>query len=129
MPVERFNPQGLAPPPSKVYSHVVKAANTVYVTGQVARNVDGNTVGKGDFTAQLNQVFDNLQACLQSVGGTLKNLVKINVYLTRRDDLSTYRSICSQRLADNLPASTLVFISGLSDPEFLVEIEGIAVLP
>ncbi len=128
MPVERINPQGVAAPPSQGYSHVVKAANTVYMAGQVARDGNGNTVGKDDFAAQLNQVIDNLQACFQSVGGSLKNLVKVTVYMTRREDLPTYRSVRSQRLPDNLPASTLIFVNGLADPEFLVEIEGTAVL-
>lgn len=126
MPVERINPEGVARSPG--YSHVVKAGDTVYVAGQVARDVNGNTVGKGDFAAQLNQAFDNLEACLQAMGGGLRELVKVTVYMTRREDLPTYRSIRSRRLPDNLPASTLVFVSGLADPDFLVEIEGTAVL-
>lgn len=127
MTVERINPRGVGPPPRRGYSHVVKAGNTVYVAGQVARDVNGNTVGKGDFAAQLNQVFDNLQACLQAVGGDLQDLVKVTVYMTRREDLPTYYSIRGQRLPEDRPASTLVFVSGLADPEFLVEIEGTAV--
>ena len=87
--VERSNPSALANPPG--YSHVVKDGTTVYVAGQVARNSNGITVGVGDFSAQAEQVFKNVQAALESVGTDMSHIMKLNVFMTHREDLPTYR--------------------------------------
>ena len=127
MAVQRINPSSIAPPGG--YSHVVRDGNTVYVAGQVARNKEGQTVGVGDAAAQVDQVFKNLQEALGSVGGSLDNVVKMNTFMTQRDDFPKYREVRAKYMNDaNLPASTLVLCSGLADPDFRVEIECIAVL-
>lgn len=126
MPIERLNPSDVGPPTG--YHHVVKAGNTVYIAGQVARGPDGSTVGKDDFAAQANQVFANLNACLRAAGATVDDLVKITVYMTRPADLEEYRNIRARHMANDAttPASTLVFISQLANPDFLIEIEAVA---
>ncbi|MBI4298073.1 MAG: RidA family protein [Chloroflexi bacterium] len=126
MPIKRSNPPDVGAP--RGYHHVVKAGNTVYIAGQVARAPDGSTVGKGDFTAQANQVFTNLKACLRAAGASADNLVKTTVYMTRPQDLEEYRRIRAQHIGneDTAPASTLVFISRLADPDFLIEVEAVA---
>ncbi|MFQ5860912.1 MAG: RidA family protein, partial [Dehalococcoidia bacterium] len=127
MPVERINPEGVAKPPG--YSHVVKVGNTVYIAGQVARDLNGNPVGAGDFAKQTEEVFRNLKTCLASVGASISNLAKITILLTRAEDVAAFREIRDRYLdPNNLPASTLMVISRLAHPDFLVEIEGIAVL-
>ena len=128
MPVQRINPTTISPPGG--YTHVVRDGNTVYIAGQIARDIDGKTVGVGDVTAQTEQIFRNLQAALASVGGNLSNVVKMNTFMTHREDIPAYRAERTKYLAaDALPASTLVLVSGLADPDFRIEVEAIAVLP
>ncbi|MBI2855372.1 MAG: RidA family protein [Chloroflexi bacterium] len=126
MPIERLNPPDVGAP--RGYHHVVKAGNTVYVAGQVARASDGSTVGKGDFAAQADRVFTNLKACLRAAGASTDDLVKITVYMTRSQDLEEYRRIRAQHIGseDTAPASTLVVISQLANPDFLIEVEAVA---
>lgn len=128
MPVEHINPDTIAPP--RGYSHVVKDGKTVYIAGQVARDRDGKTVGVGDARAQVDQVFKNLQASLTAAGGDLSHIVKTNIYMTHREDLPAYREVRVRYMPDaNTPASTLIFCSGLADPDFRIEIEAIAIVP
>ncbi len=128
MAVERSNPSALANPPG--YSHVVKDGTTLYVAGQVARNSDGVTVGVGDFTAQAEQVFKNIQAALESVGSNMSHIMKLNVFMTHREDFPAYRVVRPKFVPDDaLPVSTLIFCAGLADPDFRIEVEVIATMP
>ena len=128
MAVERSNPTRLSHPTG--YNHVVKDGHTIYVAGQVARDKDGNTVGVGDGAAQAEQVFRNLQAALGSVGSDLSHLMKLNVFMTHREDIPAYRAARSKFISDNaLPVSTLILCAGLADPDFRIEVEVIASMP
>ena len=128
MAVERSNPSALASPAG--YSHVVKDGKTVYVAGQVARNSEGKTVGVGDFSAQAEQVFKNVQGALESVGSDMNCIMKLNVFLTHREDFPAYRAVRAKFVPDDaLPVSTLIFCSGLADPDFRIEVEVIATMP
>ena len=128
MAVERSNPSALASPAG--YSHVVKDGKTVYVAGQVARNSEGKTVGVGDFSAQAEQVFKNVQGALESVGSDMNCIMKLNVFLTHREDFAAYRVVRAKFVPDDaLPVSTLIFCSGLADPDFRIEVELIATIP
>ena len=128
MPIQHINPSTIAPPTG--FSHVVKDGSTVYVAGQIARDRDGKTVGVGDAKAQTEQVFKNLEAALAAAGGNLSHIVKINTFMTHREDLPAYREIKAKYLpGDDPPVSTLVLCSGLADPDFRIEIEAIAVVP
>jgi len=112
MTIERSNPAALANPPG--YSHVVKDGTTVYVAGQLSRNSAGETVGEGDFSAQAEQVFKNVQTALESVGSSMSKIMKMNVFMTHREDIPAYRIIKSKYVPeDNLPVSTLILCSGL----------------
>ena len=128
MAVERSNPSALANPPG--YSHVVKDATTVYVAGQLARNSAGETVGEGDFSAQAEQAFKNVQAALESVGSNMHCIMKMNVFMTHREDIPAYRVVRARFVPDDaLPVSTLILCSGLADPVFRIEVEVIATMP
>ena len=128
MAVERSNPSALANPPG--YSHVVKDGTTVYVAGQLARNSDGETVGEGDFSAQAEQAFKNVQAALESVGSNMHCIMKMNVFMTHREDIPAYRVVRARFVPDDaLPVSTLILCSGLADPVFRIEVEVIATVP
>ena len=109
------------------YSHVVRAGDTSYVSGQVAKNRDGTVVGIGDPDAQCRQVFANLRAVLEEAGSSFDHVVKFTVYLTDAAFIDPYRAVRNELLTKPMPASTLVIVSGLASPELLVEIEAIAV--
>ena len=128
MSIERCNPKALTDPPG--YSHVVKDGTTIYVAGQLARDSNGKTVGDGDFAAQAEQVFKNVQAALESAGTDMNHILKMNVFMTHREDIPEYRVIKSRFVPDSdLPVSTLILCSGLADPVFRIEVEVIARMP
>ena len=110
------------------YSHAAKAGKTLYIAGQVARNVRGDLVGKGDFEAQARQVCLNLKNILEEAGGGLQNLVKTTTILTHHSYVENYRKIREEVFGDIMPPSTLMIIESLASPDFLIEMEGIAVL-
>lgn len=68
--------------PTVGYSHASKAGNTLYIAGQVSKDVEGNVVGKSDFKAQAQQVFTNLKNIIEEAGGSLQNIVKMTSLLT-----------------------------------------------
>ena len=128
--IVRINPPELGTPPG--YSQVVEvsAGRIIFISGQTALDRDGNLVGKHDFAAQAEQVFGNLAVALQARGCTAANLVKLTVFLTDMDNLATYREARNRFFATvappAAPAVTLVEVSKLYGPDFLIEIEAIA---
>ena len=126
MAIERIQPDGLNQPTA--YTHVVRVGNLVFLAGQTASDSTGKVVGVGDFDAQADQVYANMKAALASVGATFKNVVKTTTYLTRPQDMEAYRDARLRHMPADLPASTLVFISRLASPDYLIEIEAIAAL-
>jgi enamine deaminase RidA (YjgF/YER057c/UK114 family) len=128
--VVRINPPELGTPPG--YSQVVEvsAGRIIFIAGQTALDADGNVVGKRDFAVQAGQAFRNLGFALQACGCTAANLVKLTVFLTDMDNLAAYRDARNGFFASvsppAAPAVTLVEVSKLYGPDFLIEIEAIA---
>ena len=128
--ITRLNPPELGTPPG--YSQIVEvtARRMVFIAGQTALDADGHLIGKNDFAAQAGQVFENLSIALRASGCTAANLVKLTVFLTDMDNLARYREARNRFF--NLvtppaaPAVTLVEVSKLYGPDFLIEIEAIA---
>ena len=123
MSLKIHNPQV----PMANYSHGIEVAPNarwLHVSGQVAVDKDGKT--PETFEAQVALVFDNLRAVLDSAGMTPKDLVKVNVYLLRPEDIPALRAARDTFQGDARPASTLVIVSRLVRPEWLVEIEAVA---
>ena len=116
-------------PPVNGYSHAVAfQGRLVAVSGQVPLDADGRLVGRGDPEAQARQVFTNLEAALGAAGATMDHVVKLTVFLTDMADLAAFRKARDEFIrADTPPASSLVRVSGLVNPEFRVEIEALAV--
>ena len=110
------------------YSHVAKAGNTFYISGQVAKDVEGRLVGKGDFETQVRQVLTNLKNILDETGGNMQNIAKMTTFLTHYNYIETYRSVRDEFFQEPYPANTLLFVESLALPDFMVEIEAIAVL-
>jgi enamine deaminase RidA (YjgF/YER057c/UK114 family) len=128
--IRRINPPELGTPPG--YSQIVEvsAGRVIFIAGQTALDRDGNVIGRGDFAAQADQVFANLTIALQASGCTPANLVKLTVFLTDMDNLGRYREARNRFFASvappAAPAVTLVEVSKLDSPDFLIEIEAIA---
>ena len=113
------------------YSHVVevRGGRTLYISGQIAVDDDGNLVGRGDFRAQVKQVLENLKARLAEGGATFKDVVKLNYYLTDASGVQSVREMRNSYInTENPPASTLVMVKQLVREEFLIEVEAIAVV-
>ena len=110
------------------YSHVAKVGKTLYIAGQVARDVQGKLVGKGDFEVQARQVYTNLRNILEEAGGGLRNIVKTTTILTHYGNVESYRKIRNEFFGDMMPPNTLLIIESLASPDFMIEVEAIAVL-
>ena len=100
----------------------------LFIAGQTASDKDGNVVGKGDIRAQTEQVFANLKAVLKSAGGTLDDMVMTTTYITDREYREGYNEVRRGQYKKMPPTSTLVIVKGLAHPDYLIEINGIAVL-
>jgi 2-iminobutanoate/2-iminopropanoate deaminase len=127
-PREWTNPPGLHTPQAH-YSHVARIGNTLYISGQLAFDLNGQPVGMGDALVQARQAWANLLAILRHYGAEPRHLARTTTFITHW----AYRPQVAQA-RDELfpnppyPANTLVVVQGLSEPHFLVEIEAIAVL-
>src|SRR4051812_32843326 len=130
--VERLNPETLHHNPA--FTQVVAvsgAVRTVYVGGQNAVDRSGAIIGLGDIGAQTEQVMRNLQAALAAAGAGLEHVVKWNVYLVQgqplQPGLAVFQRIWNRR--PNPPAITMALVAGLANPDFLIEMDAIAVVP
>ncbi len=109
------------------YTHgVLTHAGLLFISGQVAKNVDDESVGLGDCERQAQQVFENIQSILSEAGGTMSDIVKLSIYLTDARYLHAYRDARTRFFTGPPPASTGVIVSGLASPEWLVEVEAVA---
>ena len=100
----------------------------IYIAGQTPRDRDGNCVGKGDVRAQLTQVCENIKDALEAAGATLADIVKTTTYVTDMDEYFKHQDVRMRYFADALPTSTTVQVARLSRPEFMVEIEVLAIV-
>jgi len=107
---------------------LAEGGKLLFIAGQTGSDKEGNVVGKGDIEAQTHQVFKNLSAVLKDVGGSLDNLVMTTTYITDRKYREGYNRVRQQYYKKNSPTSTLVIVTGLANPDYLIEINGIAVI-
>ena len=111
------------------YSQTVTVTGTgrqIFVAGQLARDADGNCVGKGDMRAQIQQVGENIKACLEAAGASLVDIVKTNTYVTDFEEFSKHGDMRMRYFGPATPTSTTVEIRRLAGPDFMIEIEAIA---
>lgn len=130
--VQYLNPDGLSKNPA--FSQVVVttgSVKTVYVGGQDAVDASGAIVGKGDIKVQAEQVFKNLQTALAAGGAGLEHVIKWNIYVVQGQPLQpgfeVFQRVWGNR--PNPPAITGVYVAGLAHPDFLIEMDAIAVVP
>jgi 2-iminobutanoate/2-iminopropanoate deaminase len=128
--VRFINPPAIAKPPG--YTHVVEVSGpvrTIYIAGQLG--YDGTGKQGADFREQATLVYENLKAAVESVGGKMENIVKLNAFLTDiRAQLPIYREVRDKYVnVAAPPASTTLEISKLAREGALLEVEAVAVLP
>jgi 2-iminobutanoate/2-iminopropanoate deaminase len=119
----------LGPRPAGDYSQgwSVTGSRLIFLSGQVSVDKDGNFVGIGDIAKQTETVLENLQKVLQDAGASLKDVIKINIYVTEMVEFQKKtREIRRKYFPNNFPASTLVEVKSLARPELMVEIEAVA---
>jgi len=119
------NPPTVAP--GTGYSHGIELppeARLLYLAGQLGVTADGKMAS--DFRGQAEQAWRNLGAVLSAAGMSYANLVKVTHFLTRREDIPTYREVRAQFLGTHAPASTLLVIFALARPDAMIEVEAVA---
>jgi enamine deaminase RidA (YjgF/YER057c/UK114 family) len=131
MATKVIQPKSLSDPrPRYTQGILADGGRLLFIAGQTASDKDGNVVGKGDIEAQTAQVYKNLTAVLEEAGATLDNLVMTTTYITDRKYREGYNRVRMgyYNKMKSSPTSTLVIITGLAHPDYLIEINGIAVL-
>lgn len=130
--VKYINPEGL--PKNPAFTNVVTVTGpvkTIYIGGQDAVDASGAIVGKGDLKAQTEQILKNIQAALAASGAQPEHVVKWNIYVLQgqsvQEGYAAFQSVWGN--PPNPPAITVVFVAGLGHPDFLAEIDAIAVVP
>lgn len=132
MSKEIFSPATLPPPTG--YSHVAKVnkGTLVYIAGQVSSDASGKLVGEGDFEAQAEQVFKNVKLALEAAGATMADVVKMNTYIVAAvdpADVPKMRAVRGRYFGSGTPpASTLVYVSRLAQPGWMIEVEVVAAI-
>lgn len=123
-----INPPNVAVP--RGYSHAVKKTGTpVFIAGQVGLDAQGRLVGERDAAAQAEQAFQNLRLVVEACGGTMDDIVKLNIYTTDAAYRSAIVAARERHFKDGqYPASTYVVISALAVPQLLVEVEAVALI-
>jgi len=131
MRTTRSNPDTVAAPIGS-YSQSVRVetadATWIYVSGQIAVDLDDELVAPNDLPAQTEQVYENLRAVLEAHGATFGDVVKIQTYFTTLDGLAESREIRARYLPAEPPASTAVQVVALVVPEAVIEVDVVAVV-
>ena len=130
--VQYINPDGL--PKNPAFTNVVTVTGpvkTVYIGGQDAVDASGAIVGKGDLKAQTEQILKNIQAALAAAGAQPEHVIKWTIYVVQgqsvQDGFAAFQSVWGN--PPNPPVITVAFVAGLGHPDFLAEIDAIAVVP
>ena len=127
--MRRIRLAGQLAEPISHYTDAVEASGLLYISGMLPVNADGELVGTGDVIRQSEQVLDNVGAVLQAAGATFGDVVRVGVYVRDMADRELINTVRRRFFGDARPASTLVEVSALANPDALVEIEAVALLP
>lgn len=107
----------------------IRVGDLVFVSGQAAVDEDGRTVGPGDFDAQGQQVFANLETVLRQAGSGLEHVVKVTIFVTDMAVIDKVVQLRRRFFTPPYPADTIAQVQSLADPEWMIEIEAVAVIP
>jgi enamine deaminase RidA (YjgF/YER057c/UK114 family) len=130
MTLEGINPEDLPAPLGYTHVMVATGSTLVFVAGQEPEDAQGNLVGRGDLAVQARQVFSNVGRALAAAGARPEQVTKITIFVVhfRRDYLPAIEAGRVALFGDHKPADTLVGVEALSRPEYLLEVEAIAVI-
>lgn len=119
-----------APPRGGIFSSAIEASagRTIYVSGLTSRNREGHVVGKGDIKVQTDTILHNMSAILKEAGGTMDDIVKLTVFIRDMELFDQIHDVRRPYFKEPYPASSMVEVSMLADPDLLIEIEAIAVV-
>ncbi|MDB5905376.1 MAG: endoribonuclease [Betaproteobacteria bacterium] len=129
--ITRGDPPNLKNVRKTVYHHYIRVDNPtslIFLSGQLARDADGNLVGAGDMAEQTRQCIRNMQTVLEAAGGTLEDIVSMVVYTT---DMREFKRIVDARMeffTTKLPTSTIVEVNHLADPGLMIEFQATAAI-
>jgi reactive intermediate/imine deaminase len=127
---DAFNVPGVVEPFGAFSSAAWQPEGKVlYVSGHVSQDEKGDTVGKGNMEAQTRQALENIRDVLAYAGGTMDDVVKVTVFVTDVSEIATIHQVRYEFFRAPYPASTLVQVAQLIDPDWQIEIEAIAVIP
>jgi enamine deaminase RidA (YjgF/YER057c/UK114 family) len=101
----------------------------VFVSGMTARRPDGTIAGIGDISAQTRQVCENIKSAMESAGGSLDHVCRVDVYVRNMEHFDKIHAVRREYFKPPLPASTMVEITKMTSPDYLIEINAIAVIP
>ena len=126
-----MNPDAVAVPLKPYYSNCVRSESgpLLWISGQVALDRAGKLVGKGDLRAQAVQVLENIKAILADSDATMDDIVKVTVYVTDIRAFNDIADIRERYFPKDGPASVICEVSALAWPDFMIEIEAVAVVP
>ncbi|XHH07772.1 MAG: RidA family protein [Candidatus Bathyarchaeia archaeon] len=131
MTIEPINPETMSAP--RGYSHAISVTGnhkTVYIGGQNAINQAGELVGKGNLQEQTLQVLSNIEKILQKAGGKLENTIKFNIYLVQgQNPAAGFVAFQQKWKGQTPPVVTVLFVAGLGNPDWLLEIDATAIIP
>ena len=127
---ENLFPAGLSKPTGHWTTVTcARPGKLVFVSGLTAKNERGEIAGVGDVRAQTRQVCDNLRAAMRAAGGSLADIMRVDVYIKDMVGFKDIHDIRREYFGPNPPASTMVAVAGFTHPDMLIEINAIAVLP
>ena len=129
MSVKCINPEGISTP--ETFTHVItaKGSKMIFIAGQVAED-NGDLVGPGDMVAQSRQVFANIGRCLKAAGARPDQVTKLTIFVAnyKRDYMAQIEEGRVSLFGDHKPTDTLVGVAALSRPEYLLEVDAVAVI-
>jgi enamine deaminase RidA (YjgF/YER057c/UK114 family) len=129
MKINYINPENLSKP--RGYSHAIAVSGsrkTIYIGGQNAIDDNDNIVGKGDIKIQTEQILENIEKILDKAGAKLENVVKFNIHILQGQNPQEGFGVFQQKWGSNpnLPTVTVLFVTGLGNPDWLLEIDAVA---
>jgi enamine deaminase RidA (YjgF/YER057c/UK114 family) len=132
MEIKHINPENMVKP--RGYSHAISVSGnykSIYIGGQNAIDEKGALIGKNSLKQQTEQVLANIDKILQDSGANFRNIVKFNIYILNGQNPQEGFQAFQERWKDNqnFPIVTVLFVAGLGNPDWLVEIDAIAVIP
>ena len=126
--IERVRSEHVGEPPEETWSNCLRIGDQVYIAGMTARGDEFDSIDGAGAYRQARIIFTKIQNLIEAAGGTMANIVKVNIFVTKIDDRKEVWRARREFFSGNFPVSTLVEVSALALPEMEVEVEAVAIL-